>query len=95
MKEDDSNHVDGSSSSNSSSSSSGTTTPKIIQKNNNWEPILNMDNRAPSSECVKRVRSDLKFLLRDPLPGIYCVPDEHFNTGCLQYLYDRKVTLIL
>jgi hypothetical protein len=38
--------------------------------------------------CVKRVRSDLKFLLRDPLPGIYCVPDENFNTGRSSHCYN-------
>jgi hypothetical protein len=49
MEEDDSNPVDGSSAS-SSSSSSGNSISKIIQKANDWEPILNMENRAPTSE---------------------------------------------
>jgi hypothetical protein len=48
MEEDDSNPVDGSSA--SSSSGSGSSINKIVQKTNDWEPILNMENRAPTSE---------------------------------------------
>lgn len=50
MKEDDNNPEDGSSASNSSGSSSSSSISKIIQKTNDWEPILSMENRAPTSE---------------------------------------------
>jgi hypothetical protein len=34
-----------------------------------WDPFLSMRNRHPTKECIKRVRKDIKDLLKDPLPG--------------------------
>jgi hypothetical protein len=45
-----------------------------------WDPDLCMTNRQPSRECLQRIRLDLKALAKDPLPGIYCTPDETYNT---------------
>ena len=37
-------------------------------------------NRRPTSECVKRIRADVRYLEQEPLLGIYCFPDEEFST---------------
>jgi ubiquitin-conjugating enzyme E2 Z len=55
-------------------------TSKAALKELKWDPFLDMDNRVPTSDCLKRVRSDLKSLIKEPLQGIYCVPDELYNT---------------
>lgn len=48
-----------------------------------WDPFLCMSNRHPSKECLQRIRLDMKGLAKDPLPGIYCAPDETYNTYVL------------
>jgi ubiquitin-protein ligase len=48
--------------------------------NPNWNPYDHLDGRNPSKECLKRIRTDLKSITDDPLPGIYCVHDDTHAT---------------
>ena len=47
-----------------------------MAKKDDWNPMGNLDSRVPTKECLKRVRSDMKKLSAEPLPGIFCVPDD-------------------
>lgn len=51
-----------------------------VADTNGWNPYLKMENRMPTAECLKRIRTDVKCLNNDPLLGIYAVPDEVYNT---------------
>jgi ubiquitin-conjugating enzyme E2 Z len=51
-----------------------------IADSNVWDPYLNMKNRSPTPQCLKRIRSDVRYLNKEPLLGIYCVPDEDYST---------------
>lgn len=48
---------------------------KPVQLMSGWDPMEYLDSRSPTGDCLRRVRKDLKSLFKDPLPGIYCVPD--------------------
>ncbi len=43
-----------------------------------WDPTNDSAarNRQPTRECLRRIRKDLRTLQKDPLPGIFVVPDE-------------------
>ena len=44
-----------------------------------WDPTHDgalARDRAPTRECLRRIRKDLRTLQKDPLPGIFVVPDE-------------------
>ena len=41
-----------------------------------WDPLGDHRNRLPTRECLRRIRKDLRTLQKDPLPGIFVVPDE-------------------
>lgn len=43
---------------------------------NVWHPYINTKNRSPTPQCLRRIRSDVKYLNKEPLLGIYCLPDE-------------------
>jgi ubiquitin-conjugating enzyme E2 Z len=46
-----------------------------------WDPMHEARAaRSPTRECQRRIRKDLKTLQRDPLPGIFVVPDEATST---------------
>jgi ubiquitin-conjugating enzyme E2 Z len=53
-----------------------------LKDKNEWKPDLNMENRSPSTNAVKRIRTDLKQILKNDLPGIYCIPDENYSMIC-------------
>ena len=44
---------------------------------NSWDPLQSMQNRMPTPAALKRIRSDIRNLFKDPLPGEresdYCV----------------------
>eukprot|EP00752_Nemacystus_decipiens_P008465 g7565.t2 len=44
----------------------------------NWMPSLRRSN--PSRECIRRVRNDIKSVMRDPVPGLFVCPDEDLVT---------------
>ena len=46
-----------------------------------WDPG-ELDGITPTRDCLKRIRRDVSSLLKDPLPGIYCVPDDTIVTKC-------------
>ena len=48
-----------------------------------WNPEVPRA-RNPSGQALKRIYRDINSLRKDPLPGIYFVPDEKNN--CLGYL---------
>lgn len=56
-------------------------TAELIAKND-WKPDFSMENRNPSKEAIKRIRTDLKHLLQNDLSGIYCIPDENYSMIC-------------
>jgi len=41
-----------------------------------WDPLQHLENRNPTKGCLKRIRNDLKSLFKEPIPGIYAVPDD-------------------
>lgn len=48
---------------------------------NDWEPVLDgRASRAPTKNCLTRIRKDLKELMKHPLQGIYCVQDDTIAT---------------
>lgn len=49
---------------------------KAVTPSTTWEPLTNVQHRNPTAECLRRIRKDVKSLFRDPLPGIYVVPDD-------------------
>jgi len=51
------------------------TTAKTVQSVSGWDPLEYLQSRNPTGDCLRRVRKDLKTLFKDPLPGIYAVPD--------------------
>ena len=44
-----------------------------------WDPS-ELDGIIPTKECLKRIKADLTDLRRNPLPGIYCIPDDDIVT---------------
>jgi len=46
-----------------------------------WDPRY-LESVSPTSNCLRRIRCDLAELYRDPLPGIYCIPDEVMTNKC-------------
>ena len=47
-----------------------------MNKNVDWDASLNMTNRIPTKDALRRIRAELKRLVNEPLPGIFCVQDE-------------------
>ena len=45
-----------------------------------WDPYQYLENRTPTNACLQRIRKDLKTMLKDPLPGIFAVPDDTIVT---------------
>lgn len=47
-----------------------------------WDPLssANLTNRLPTAECKKRIRRDMRDLMRDPLPNVFVVRDEELAT---------------
>jgi hypothetical protein len=48
--------------------------------NDTWNPYSFLSSRNPSRECLKRIRTDMKSIAEDPLPGIFCVYDDTHAT---------------
>ncbi|CAM9428905.1 unnamed protein product [Scytosiphon promiscuus] len=44
----------------------------------NWMPSL--CRSKPSRECIRRVRNDIRSVMRDPVPGLFVYPDEDLVT---------------
>lgn len=41
-----------------------------------WDPLECLHHRMPTPAALKRIRSDIRNMFKDPLPGIFVVPDE-------------------
>eukprot|EP01041_Mallomonas_annulata_P012562 gene12562-26455_t len=58
----------------------GATSTQSSRPVQSWDPYQFLENRAPTSDCLRRIRTDIKALFKNPLPGIYAVPDLEYAT---------------
>mmetsp|Transcript_36887 Transcript_36887/g.37544 ORF Transcript_36887/g.37544 Transcript_36887/m.37544 type:complete len:295 (+) Transcript_36887:132-1016(+) len=54
--------------------------PTKVVLNTQWDPMESLHFRSPTGDCLRRIRKDLKTLFKDPLPGIFVVPDSDYAT---------------